>query len=265
MLGSVFAKSLREQRVSFTWWAVAMIALTIFTISFYPAMSKAPGITEFYKNAPEWVKTFLGDAVDFATAEGFLNGELFFMMAPLLFIIFAISRGSGAIAGEEQAGTLDLLLASPLPRWRVVLEKAASMAVATLALGVAFYIGLAVGAAATGMDINYLYLADATFSCALLGLLFGAIALALGGASGSRGLTIGVSAALGVVTFFLNSLAPLAKGLKGLSKISPFYYYTGARPLQNGLNWFHASILIAATLFFVALSIPLFDRRDIKV
>ncbi len=265
MLNNIFVKSLREQRVSLIWWAVGLIVLCIFTMSFYPSLSKSPGITQFFDEAPEWMKSLVGDMADFATPEGYLDGRLFFMMAPILFLVFAISRGSGAIAGEEQSGTLDLLLANPLSRWRVLLEKAASMAVATLALGVAFWVGLALGALVVGMDINYLHLADASFSCVLLGLLFGAIALAVGSASGRRGLTIGVAAALGVAAFFLNSLVPLAKGLEGLSKLSPFYYYIHAKPLQNGLNWVHALVLIAATLFFIGLSIFLFNPRDIRV
>jgi ABC-2 type transport system permease protein len=265
MLNNVFLKSLREQRSSLIWWAVGLIALCVFTLSFYPSLSKSPGITDFINQAPEWVKSFVGDMADFATPTGYLDGRLFFMMAPILFLIFAISKGSGAIAGEEQAGTLDLLLTNPLSRRRVLLEKAASMVVATLALGVAFWIGLALGALVVGMNISYLNLAYATFSCVLLGLLFGAIALTVGSASGRRGLTIGVSAALGVAAFFLNSLVPLAKGLEGLSKLSPFYYYIQAKPLINGLNWVHASVLIVAILFFIGLSVFLFDRRDIRV
>jgi ABC-2 type transport system permease protein len=38
-----------------------------------------------------------------------------------LFCIWAIGRASGAIAGELDRGTLELLLAQPLPRYRIVL------------------------------------------------------------------------------------------------------------------------------------------------
>jgi ABC-2 type transport system permease protein len=265
MLANVFLKSLREQRTAFIWWTVGIIALCVMTVSLYPSVSQSQGVTEFLKDAPEWIKSMVGDINDFTTPAGYLNGRLFFLMAPILFLIFAISRGTAAIAGEEQAGTLDLLLSNPLPRWRVLMEKAAAMMVATLALGIAFWIGLALGTVAIGMDISYLRLADATFSCMLLGWVFGAIALSLGCASGKRGLTIGVTTALGVGAFFLYSLVPLAKSLEGLSKFSPFYYYAEAAPLKNGLNWLHVLVLIVATLFFIALSAFLFDRRDITV
>ena len=39
-------------------------------------------------------------------------------MLPLLLLVYAIGAGSRAIAGEEESGTLDLLLAHPLSRRR---------------------------------------------------------------------------------------------------------------------------------------------------
>ena len=48
-------------------------------------------------------------------------------MVPLLLMIAAIGAGAGAIAGEEERGTLELLLANPLSRRRLVLEKTAAV------------------------------------------------------------------------------------------------------------------------------------------
>jgi len=45
------------------------------------------------------------------------------MMVPLLLLVFGIGFGTNAIAGDEEKGTLGFLLASPLPRWRVVVAK----------------------------------------------------------------------------------------------------------------------------------------------
>ena len=40
-------------------------------------------------------------------------------MVPLLLLIAAIGAGAGAIAGEEERGTLDLLLSLPVSRRRL--------------------------------------------------------------------------------------------------------------------------------------------------
>ena len=40
-------------------------------------------------------------------------------MAPLILLIFAVGAGADAVAGEEERGALDLLLAHPLRRRRL--------------------------------------------------------------------------------------------------------------------------------------------------
>lgn len=266
MLRNIFLKSLWEQRVSFLWWVVGVTALCVFVVAYYPSITKTPGLNEFFEEAPEWIKAFVGENVeDYTSPAGYLNGELFFMMAPILFLIFAISRGSAAIAGEEQRGTLDLLLANPLTRRRVVLEKAASMALAELALGAVFWAVLALGCLAVKMEISQANLAAATFSCVLLGLLFGTLALGLGCATGKRGTAIGVATAAAFASFFLHSLAQVVRGLGGWKKLSPFYYYIGSEPLKHGLNAVHAAVLLCAALALAGLSVLLFERRDVLV
>ena len=99
----------------------------------------------------------------------------------------------------------------------------------------------------------------------MLGLTFGALALALGCATGNRGLSIGVASALGVVAYFLNALVPLVEVLEPSRKLSPFYYYIGADPLTNGLNLGHVAVLIGLAVVLLAVAIITFNRRDLAV
>ncbi|MDI6874091.1 ABC transporter permease subunit [Candidatus Solincola sp.] len=266
MLRNIYLKTLRDQRVSFAWWTVGIVALCVFLVAYYPTISRTPAVTEFLEEAPEWMKAFIGEnAEDYTSPAGYLQGELFFMMAPILFIIFAVSRGSAAVAGEEGKGTLDILLANPVSRRRVVLEKAAAMFTAVLCLGLVLWASLALGAAGVGMDISAARLAAACLSCVLLALFFGSLALAVGCLTGRRGRAVGVAAAVAVASFFLYSLSSLVEGLKPWSRVSPFYYYIAADPLKNGLNAMHVLVLLAASLALEALSVYLFERRDILV
>ena len=115
------------------------------------------------------------------------------------------------------------------------------------------------------MEISLLRMAEATLSAALLGLTFGALALAVGCTTGKRGISIGVSSAVGVAAYFLNALVPLVDVLEPSRKLSPFYYYIGADPLSNGLNPLHVAVLIGLTLVLVAVALVLFNRRDLAV
>ncbi len=266
MLRNVFLKTLRDQRRSLIWWCIGLTALTWLTVLFYPSVRDVPDFNELYEQMPEALaKMFAGEFSDLTSPEGFLNSQLFFFVVPIIFLVFAIARGSGAIAGEEERGTLDLLLSNPLTRSQVLVQKFAAMLVAVLALGFVIWLGMAIGVVVVDMEISLMRLAEATLSAALLAAVFGALALAAGSATGKRGLSIGVASAIGVAAYFLNALAPLVDVLEPLTRLSPFYYYIGADPLTNGLNLLHAAVLTGLTLALLAVALVTFERRDLAV
>ena len=88
-----------------------------------------------------------------------------------------VGFGGGTIAKEEERGTLDLLLSTPLPRWLVVTHKFAAMTVIIVVAALALWVGLAVGAAIVGVDVSLWRMLQASISGVLLGLAFGALAL----------------------------------------------------------------------------------------
>ena len=261
---NILLKNLRDQRKSFMWWSIGIGSLLILTILFYPSVADSPEFDELFENMPEALaKLFIGEVSDLTSPEGYLNSQLFVLLIPLMFLFFAIARGSGAIAGEEEKGTLDLLLSYPVKRSRVVMEKFGSMVVTILALAFVMWLSMAVSAVAVGMDISLVRIAEATLSGALLGLTFGTLAFALGCAKSNRGLSMGVASALGVAAYFLNALAPAVGILEPFRELSLFYYYIGADPLSNGLDLGHAAVLIGLTGIFLIVALVTFERRDL--
>ena len=265
MLRNVFFKSLQEQQRSLFWWVIGLSALNIVTILFYPSFADRPELNEIFEDLGPLAEAFMGPIEDFTSPEGFIDSQLFAFMIPLLFVAFGIFSGSGSIAGEEERGTLDLLLSNPLHRRQVILEKFGANLIAMALLGVGTWIGLVAGAMMVSMDISWLRLAEATVSSALLGTAFGALAFALGSARGKRGTAAGVSAAIGVAAFLLNTLVPLVELLEPLSRISPFHYYNSAMPLFNGLDPLHAFALVAMTAVLVVVALVTFERRDLGI
>lgn len=266
MLRNIVLKTLRDRRRSLLFWGLGLVILAVVLILFYPVIREATFISEYLESFPEeFMALFAGEITDYASPEGFLNGELFFLMYPLLLMVFAIGFGSGAIAGEEEHGTLDLLLSNPLNRWHLVLEKFIAMLVCTMLLTIVFWATLAIGGAAIDMGLNLVRLAAVCFSGFLLAIAYGALALAVGCARGKRGLSMGVAGALGVYGYMLNALAPLIDWLEPFQVASPFYYYIDANPLSNGLDPLHAAALIGLTVFFLGIAIVTFERRDLAV
>ena len=264
MLNSVLLKTLRDQRKTFLWWSAGLSAINILTILLFPSIADVPELDDIRETMPEAIaRLFVGGIVNLTSPEGYLNSQLFILAIPVIFLIFTIGRGSGAIAGEEERGTLDLLLSLPVRRSQVALEKFAAMVVATMALSLVSWLSMAAAALAIDMKIDYVRLGEVTLSCALLGLVFGAMAVAFGCAKGSRGISLGAASALAIAAYLINALAPLAEFLEPTQKFSPFYLYMGADPLSSGLNLAHAGALAGLTAVFLGIGLVLFGRRDL--
>nr|MBC7245003.1 ABC transporter permease subunit [Chloroflexota bacterium] len=267
MLRNVFVKNLRDQRKAMFWWVLGLLILVMYLIWFYPGFrDRGAFVNEYIQQLPPALRaTFMGELTDFTSPEGYLNTEMFFFTMPMLLLIFTIGFGSAAIAGEEERGTLDLLLANPIPRWRVVLEKWAALLVLSGALVGVVWLGVLASVQFVELEINFAYLAQAFVSLWLLSLTFGTLALALGSIRGRRGLSAGVTSALAVAAYFLNSLAPLTDTLKPYRKLSLFYYYIGADPLSNGLDVGHAAVLVGVTVMLAVVALVAFHWRDVGV
>lgn len=266
MLRNVFLKTFYEHRRGLAWWAIGLLGCAATIVGFYPTVEQMPDLNKMLELAPrEVMAAFVGNSTDLTSPVGYLNTEFFFFMGPLLMLIFAVGQGSGALAGEEERGTLDLLLANPISRTRVLFEKLGALVVMALALAALLWAGLAVGAIAIKMEVSIDRLAEATLSLALLALAFGVLALAFGAATGNRGLSLGATSGLAVVTYLLNAMSAVAKGLEPYRILSPFYYATGADPLANGLNWGNAGVLIGLSALFAAVAWVAFQQRDLVV
>jgi len=265
VLRNVFLKSLRDLRRSFAWWTVGLAGYVALIASVYPTVRDNPDLEKLVESYPEALKAFVafGGQFDFTSAAGYLGSELFSFMMPALFLVAAVGHGAGTLAGEEERGTIDLLLSSPLSRTRVALEKLAAMCVELAALGVVLWLALWVGARAFSMEVSVAHLASATALLVVLALAYGAIAFMVAAATGRKTLAIGLTVALAVGAYLVNSLASLVEVLEPFQKATPFYHYDVADPLRQGLDPWHTLFLLAVGAVAAAAGVLLFDRRDL--
>ena len=154
MLGSPFLKGLRDLLRAFPIWVAGVAVMPVLLILLFPTVEEGAAEMERYIEIfPEvFKKMFLGEGGSFATPVGFIDGELFSFMAPIVFFAFGIGVAATQIAGEEERGTLGLLLAYPITRGRLLAHKAAVLVVAVLALTAAQFLTLAVGVWLAGID-----------------------------------------------------------------------------------------------------------------
>jgi ABC-2 type transport system permease protein len=264
MLRNVFGKVVHDQWRAILGWAVFAGVWPLLYVGLYPSIGGSE-MQQLMDQMPEALRAFFaaGD-LNIGTAEGYLNVELFSFVAPLLLQAVAVVTGAGATAGEEERGTIDLLLANPIRRWRVVVEKSFAVAVATAVVAAGIWLGIAIGAFAADVELDLARVAGAVVSALLLALALGGIALALGALTGRRMPAIALTMALAVAAYFLNALAPLVEELEPWRPLSLFYYYIGNDPLTHGLELSHTAILAAVALAGVVVAVIAFERRDLR-
>jgi ABC-2 type transport system permease protein len=260
----ITVKTLRDQRRALVGWAIGMAALVLLYSSFYPSIaSNADELNRYIESLPEALRNMIGQSGDISSPVGYIRTEIFSTMGPLLLLILAIGAGARAVAGEEEGGTLDLLLANPVRRRTVVIEKFSAMVASTAGVGLVLFASIAVFGPAFGIHVALVDLAATVVSAIALALGFGSIALAVGCWRGHRGIAIAASTTLAVLTYLLNILAPSVDRLSRYRVLSPFYHYIEHDPLRTGFSAPHLSVLVAIAGAALALALLAFERRDL--
>jgi ABC-2 type transport system permease protein len=265
MLKNVLSKTLWDKRKTFLWWSTGVILLTIWYSMMFLTMDSLKGdisgINKIMES--ELLQGLLGGAYDLSTPTGWLGAELLPLLGPIIFIVFAVSFATSSITGEEEKGTLNLLLSNPISRASVYVQKFFAMFLGTLALGLVFWVGNIIGTTSANMGISLVSLGEVTFSLVLLGLLFGSLAMAIGGFTGKGGASTGIPSAVGIVSYLLNSMSEIVQSLEPFQPASVFHYYGGGEVLQNGIDFGDVGILLAGTVVLFAIGMYGFQRRDI--
>jgi ABC-2 type transport system permease protein len=173
------------------------------------------------------------------------------------------TSGARAIAGDEESGRLDLILAHPVSRTELVLQRFAALSTGACVIAFAIFAGmLTIRRSAKLTDVTIAEFAAQCLNLALLAVVFGAPAIGIGAATGRRALVFTVTAVIGVIAYALHSFAGQLR-IEGGRLLSPFHYYIGGEPLRNGLQWTDATVLLVAALVLVATGIW-FNRRDLN-
>jgi len=198
-----------------------------------------------------------------ATGAGYISAELFGFMIPIFILVLTVGTGAAAIAGSEERGTLDLLLSHPIRRRSVLLQSAALIAVESFVFGAVIVVSLVIANPLANLQIALMNLLGAALGLVALGVLFGWFALAVGAATGSRSLALGMTGAIAVLTYLAGSLAGFVDFLHFAKWLSPFFYATSGSPLEHGYPWWHAAVLALAAVGVLLGGAHRFDRRDL--
>jgi ABC-2 type transport system permease protein len=252
---------LRDQRRSLVVWSLALAAVSAMYIAFWPAMDTGD-IQALVDSLPEGLRTAMGyDAI--GTPAGYLTSTVYGLLGPALLLVFAIGTGARLLAGLEEDGTLELELVSPVSRRRVYLERLGALTTDLVALVLVLMVVTLVLVAALDMEVAAGNIVAGSTGLFLLVLAHGAVAFAVGAATGRRSQALGAAAGLAVTGFVLDAIGPTV-GWGWMTSVSPFSWLLVPEPLAQGFDLGFVRLVLLAGVAGVA-GMAAFERRDLMV
>jgi len=261
-LSSVFLKTLRDYRIPILGWGIGMGLVVVSPMASVATLLTTPQARE---QLVSLAATFAWNADVLAVDT--IGGYATFKIGIFIFLIavWPLLAASRMLRGEEERGSLDVLLSLPRPRLRVALEKLAALWTALLGMGLLIGLLAFAGGRKFGADFG---LGDALLfglNLALVCAVIGGVALLISQFTQERGPAAGWAAGLLLAFIVLDMVHRVIPDTEWISRFSPIYYYNLSKPLvpSHGANAGAMLLLLGLTLVLNGAAIWLFVRRDV--
>jgi ABC-2 type transport system permease protein len=148
-------------------------------------------------------------------------------------------------------------------RREVLLSKLASVATSSAVVAGILWLALAVMGPAFDLEVPFLDLGAGILMLWLVGLAYGAIALAVGAATGRRSTALVATGVLAAVSYLVNLFGPVVDALRPVRPLSLFRWYLDPDPLTTGLHASSVLVLVGVAVAATLVGLALFERRDV--
>ena len=267
--GSVYAKTLRDSRLGAAGVA-GFVGLTLLgggsamASSYGTPLSRAQ-MADYAAQIPEAMRVMYGNPVNVATLGGFLSWHYSGMFA-LIAGLWSILALSSTLAGDLRRGSLEFVLAAPLGRRRIALEKVAAHVVAVVAamavVAVAAWLTGAMWATMPGDAMPPDAAAAFALKIGLMALVAGASAFALAPFLGNRS-AAGLAGAVMLGAFVLHGYEASIPAFGPIAGLTPSSWVQNHLPLAGAYDWPSQLALAVAIVVLLAIGVEGFVRRDI--
>lgn len=259
MLRTIWLKGLRDYRLAILCWGFGL-GLLIYAMYATAQDALSAGVTQIYQSF-----SFYGDQVALDTIPGYVTFRVFGTTLPAFLAIWAMLAGARLVRGEEERGTLDVLLSQPLARTRLLLEKLLALALAILVMMLIISLFIVLGQLSAHETADYPRALLTALNVGLFELIFASIALLISQFVRWRGAAAGWAGAILVLMFLFDSIGRVQHNFGWLRHLSVFYYYNANKPLIPSVapDWGALTLLLALAIVLIALSTLIFAHRDL--
>lgn len=259
---------LKQRKSYIFWWTASTVGIIALLLLVYPSIhSQADQLNQALNQLPSTLKNLKtgGSQVDIASPIGYLNSQLYYATLPLLQIIMAVGLGGSLLARDEQNHTLELLLARPISRSKILAAKAISGVLMMLIVTVFATMATLSLSKIVDLQISSTYLLLTSLYTMLFSLSFGAIAFTLTAVSNStRRASIAVAVGVSFGGYIMASLSGLSHYIETPAKFFPYHYFNPAQILTGQVSASLNIYLVGVALLACFVSWVGFCNRDIN-
>lgn len=242
-------------------YAAGIAAYMLVIVALYPAFKHSSELDKF-ASGNSTVAALFGVSGSLTSPAGWINANAYTNFFPLIILLLTIGYGAAAIAGQDDDGTLGLIVALPRARRAIVGQKIAAMTAMALLLSLVVAVCVLVGRM-FDVDLDVGNVVTASLAVMLLGIDLGLVALAIGAATGSRGSGLGIASAIAAASYLVSSLAPVVGWVRPLRFGSLFYWAVGDNQLAGGAGIASFGVLVGVGVAVALLAVAAFDRLDV--
>ena len=203
------AVPLRAARRASLVWAFSLGALIALTVAFWPAFRDQPELENIVKGMPQPLIEAFGLA-DFGTPVGFLRGNLYAVLVPLMVAVAGVLLVNGQTATDEDAGRMEVYLAQPVSRPAIFVGRVVAVIGWLVVIGLVMLAVQLLSDSVFGLDIGTDRIIATVALCILLGAFHAGVAALVAGWTGRPGLVLGIGMALAIAGYVAVALFPIS-------------------------------------------------------
>jgi ABC-2 type transport system permease protein len=259
-----FKNTLKKMRGTIIGWSIGLLLYDMMMSSFYSSIGQmGDQMLQMLESYPEEMIAFFPSIEKFTSPIGYID-TYFSSLMSLIIGIFAVSACAKLIVGDEEKGTLDLVISHPISRTNLFWGRVLAFVTAAVIILLAAWLGWLIPAGSAGFELTALDFLLPMLPLFSVLMLFGSLALLLSMLMPAARLASSLGAALLVANYLLIGMSGLNEDLKPIFEVTPLYFYQGAWILEDPEWWWLAG-MVGISLVIFAISLLLFQRRDIRV
>ena len=202
---------------------------------------------------------------NFFTVPGALTLGLEHPLAIAFVGIFAIGASAGAVAGEREKGTLEVLLARPISRRELYVTVMTGVVILIGLIMAALLLGQVVGLAIQGLtgQVSLGWMPLVFLNGLLLWSAFATFGMAASVSFDRLSPALGLTMAYLLVNYFLEILGSLWRDAAWSQQYSLFHHFNPGKVLTGHADPLDFVVLAVATVLPIVYALVIFPRRDL--